>query len=122
MANKQILDNVELWNGSALTAEGKSIKACETPDFLKEDIELNSNLQLISIRLPKDLIDDLKLIAKDQSMGYQALTREVLKRFVAAEKRAMYRDLLKSHEDLQRKYLEARAELEVKKPKQKKTA
>lgn len=89
---------------------------------MKEDIEQNSNLQLISIRLPKDLIDDLKLIAKDQSMGYQALTREVLKRFVAAEKRAMYRDLLKSHEDLQRKYLEAMAELEVKKPKQKKTA
>lgn len=122
MANKQILDNVELWDGSASNAKDRSIKACEMPDFLKEDFVENSNLQLISIRLPKDLIDDLKLIAKDQGMGYQALTREVLKRFVAAEKRAMYRELLKSHEDLQRKYLEAIAELEVKKTRHKKTA
>lgn len=122
MANKQILDNVELWDGSASNAKDRSIKACEMPNFLKEDFVENSNLQLISIRLPKDLIDDLKLIAKAQGMGYQALTREVLKRFVAAEKRAMYRDLLRSHEELQKKYLEAMAELDVKKTKHRKTA
>lgn len=44
-------------------------------------------MQMISIRLPKDLITDLKEIGSAQKLGYQALMREVLKRFVDAEKK-----------------------------------
>ncbi|WP_129136365.1 hypothetical protein [Luteimonas sp. YGD11-2] len=51
-------------------------------------------LQLISIRLPKRLIDDLKLIAGDEGLGYQPLIRRVLMRFAAAEFRS------RAHEEL----------------------
>jgi len=49
-------------------------------------------LQMISIRLQKDLIDDLKLIASREGLGYQPLIRRVLQRFVAAEFRSMARE------------------------------
>ncbi len=42
-------------------------------------------LQAISIRLPKELIRNYKLIAEFHGVGYQPLMRDVLQRFVAAE-------------------------------------
>jgi len=39
-------------------------------------------LQLISIRLEKQLIEELKFIAKANGVGYQPLMRDVLHRFV----------------------------------------
>mgnify|MGYP003450604730 CR=1 FL=1 len=49
-------------------------------------------LQLISIRLQKTLIDDLKLIAKMHGLGYQPLVRQILTRFADAEKRLLLAD------------------------------
>lgn len=46
-------------------------------------------LQMISIRLPKALISDLKLIADKEGLGYQPLIRRVLMRFAEAEFRNM---------------------------------
>jgi predicted DNA binding CopG/RHH family protein len=42
-------------------------------------------LQMISIRLPRQLIDRLKLIAKHNGVGYQPLMRDVLSRFANGE-------------------------------------
>ncbi|MBB5875877.1 hypothetical protein [Xanthomonas sp. 3498] len=42
-------------------------------------------LQMISLRLQKKLIADLKLIAEAEGLGYQPLIRRVLMRFAAAE-------------------------------------
>lgn len=60
----------------------------------KEDDGLNDRLGLhpISIRFPKELVRDLKAIAHINDMGYQPLIREVLKRFVDNEKRAILAD------------------------------
>lgn len=44
-------------------------------------------LQPISIRLQKDLISDLKDIAKSHGIGYQPMIRDLLQRFVRAEKK-----------------------------------
>lgn len=49
-------------------------------------------LHPISIRFPKELVRDLKAIAQLNGMGYQPLIREICKRFVDAEKRAIMRD------------------------------
>lgn len=49
-------------------------------------------LHPISIRLPKELVRDLKAIAQLNGMGYQPLIRVVCQRFVDAEKRAILRD------------------------------
>jgi len=49
-------------------------------------------LHPISIRLPKELVRDLKAIAQLNGMSYQPLIRTVCQRFVDAEKRAIMRD------------------------------
>ena len=42
-------------------------------------------LQMISVRLPKALIDDLKFLAAREGLKYQPLMRRVLTRFAAGE-------------------------------------
>jgi len=56
-------------------------------------------LQMISIRLPKSLIEDLKLIANQQGLGYQPLIRRVLLRFAAMEFRAQAHEQLVRFDD-----------------------
>lgn len=60
----------------------------------KEDDKSDERLGLepISIRFPKDLVRDLKAIAQLNGMRYQPLIREVCKRFVEAEKKALRAD------------------------------
>lgn len=54
-----------------------------------EAIDKAMDLQLISIRLPKGLIKQLKLIAKFHCIGYQPLVRDVLLRFSRSELRSL---------------------------------
>ena len=56
------------------------------------EIEVRLGLCPISIRFPKELVRDLKAIAQLNGMSYQPLIREVCKRFVEAEKRAIHAD------------------------------
>ena len=43
------------------------------------------DLKLISIRLQKTLIDQLKLVARYHGIGYQPLIRDILNRFTGHE-------------------------------------
>lgn len=61
------------------------------PTELDQLVDESLAMQMISIRLPKRLLDDLKLIAKKEGLGYQPLMRRVLTRFASAELRAMAR-------------------------------
>jgi len=54
-------------------------------DSLKAEIEAAFELQMISIRLQKALISELKFIADYRGIGYQPLMRDVLRRFTRAE-------------------------------------
>ncbi|MEO3691471.1 hypothetical protein [Roseateles paludis] len=60
----------------------------------EESTKVDDLLELhpISIRFTKELVRDLKAIAQLNGMGYQPLIREICKRFVDAEKRAILRD------------------------------
>lgn len=49
-------------------------------------------LQMISIRLQKSLIDDLKYLAEREGLGYQPLIRRVLCRYVAFEYKSIARE------------------------------
>ena len=84
---------------------------------LDQDLEKNSSaapaeelaalddaldLQLVSIRLQKQLISDLKAIAEYHKIGYQPLVRDLLNRFVTSEKRRIVEAVL----DAKRKELE----------------
>lgn len=56
-------------------------------------IDAALGLQLISMRLQKSLIEDLKAIASLNGIGYQPLMRQILKRFVDGEKRRLNREM-----------------------------
>jgi len=108
----QILENLEFddsdqWETRKLGADPKFARSTEVPASFHEILNKSSNMQMISIRLPKELIEDMKEIGNSQKLGYQALIREVLKRFVDAEKKVMYRDLMKANEELEKKLHEA---------------
>ena len=68
-----------------------------------DEEKLSSKMQLISIRLPEPLIQDLKEIGKKEGLGYQTLIREVMKRFVAAENRKELNQAISENERLKEK-------------------
>ena len=66
--------------------------ARQATDDIEARIDSSLDLQLISVRLQKSLIDDLKGIAALNGIGYQPLMRQVLKRFVDGEKKKILKD------------------------------
>jgi hypothetical protein len=91
------------WETGELGRDEKYV-ACAPPE-LKKEIEGALELQLISIRLQKDLIAELKLIADYRGLGYQPLIRDVLGRWARSEIMLIAREL----QDAQK----AREELEA---------
>lgn len=84
-----------------------------TAELMKEAMD-SLNLQMISIRLQKSLIEDLKLIAKANGVGYQPLMRDVLRRFVECEKKQIMRDYLeKALEDKKKEEKESKGKSEA---------
>ena len=76
----RIKDTTEAWDSRALGADEEHVGVADQ-DYetaLDDAIEL----QLISIRLPKHLINQYKLIAHFHKIGYQPLMRDVMARFV----------------------------------------
>ncbi|MDH2999382.1 hypothetical protein A1D23_04600 [Chelonobacter oris] len=53
-------------------------------------------LQAISIRIPKGLLKDIKDIAKLNGLGYQPLIKQILNRFVNAEKRMIANEMIRA--------------------------
>jgi uncharacterized protein (DUF4415 family) len=79
----EIADTPEAWENGEL---GQSLDhAVVAPSKLAAEIDEALGLQMISIRLNKDLIDAFKLLGIKHEMGYQPLMREALKRFVEGE-------------------------------------
>lgn len=80
----------DLWDNRELGASKEhAVKSDQDAIFVDDKL----GLQMISIRLQKGLIEDLKNIAEIEGLGYQPLMKRVLKRFVEAEKK----QILKEH-------------------------
>lgn len=58
-----------------------------------EKIDEAVGLQMISIRLERALLGNLKLIAKHHGVGYQPLIRDLLNRFARSELLSILQDL-----------------------------
>ncbi len=69
----------ELWENKQLGASAKHAK----PISREEDKNLDDSmgLQLLTIRLQKELIEQFKELAKIEGIGYQPLMRQVLTRY-----------------------------------------
>jgi uncharacterized protein (DUF4415 family) len=79
----QIADTREAWESGELGQSHEYAKVA--PSKLASEIDDALGLQMISIRLDKELIDMFKLLGGKYQMGYQPLMREALKRFVDGE-------------------------------------
>tara|TARA_R110000868_G_scaffold387274_2_gene655829 strand:- start:478 stop:846 length:369 start_codon:yes stop_codon:yes gene_type:complete len=91
--DKLIEGSVENWENGVLGSDEAFVKIAESATSLGIDEMLE--LQMISIRLQKGMIKDLKSIAKYHGLGgYQPLIRRVLERFMIAEMKSIARDSL----------------------------
>ena len=94
MSTSKIESTAETWESRALGASAEHVAVADTSHDLALDEALG--LQSISIRLPKQLIDQYKLIAHFHGVGYQPLMRDILTRFVpGALKEIMQTQMLK---------------------------
>lgn len=71
------------WDTGELGREEKYAECA--PEELRREIDEALALQMISVRLQKQLIIELKMIAQYRGIGYQPLIRDVLSRFTRAE-------------------------------------
>lgn len=80
----------EAWDNRELGCSEAHVKVSDDIG----DTELNDALELhpISIRLNKSLIEDLKMIADLNGLGYQPLIRQVLTRFADCEKKRILQE------------------------------
>jgi predicted DNA binding CopG/RHH family protein len=81
----------EAWESGKLGEDFKHAKVLKDDgiDFMIDDA---LELQSISIRLQKSLIEDFKAIAHLNGVGYQPLMRQVLTRFADCEKKRILRE------------------------------
>lgn len=115
----KILASDEAWDTGQL---GEDIEHAKE---IKEDeaqVDEALELQLISIRLQKSLIEDFKSIAALRGVSYQPLMRQVLNRFVEAEKKQLLNERVLEMQERVRKEKETQAEARPAHPKQKKVA
>jgi len=74
--------------------------AAIAPAGISADVDKSLDLQLVSIRLQKGLINSMKIIAKYRGVGYQPLMRDLLNRFAVSELRAITMELERKQQQL----------------------
>lgn len=95
MKKKKIESTIEAWESGALGADEAFVS---TFDFDNDKVDEAFELQAISVRMRKQLISDLKVIAQHNGLGYQTLMKQILERFAQAELRKMAREFVESAE------------------------
>lgn len=108
----KILASDEAWDTGQLGDDAEYVKVIEQDDA---QIDEALELQPISIRLQKSLIDDFKALAALNGMSYQPLMRQVLTRFADCEKKRILRERVEEMRQAKEKHTDAP-------PKQKKAA
>lgn len=76
------------------------------PPEEEAEIERALELQMISIRLQRSLITNLKLIADFHKIGYQPLIRDLLNRFVRSELAIVLKDMIEQRKAMLEKMQE----------------
>lgn len=87
---KKIEGTEEEWDTGALGRDENFVSVAK--DMSIELLDDSLELQMISIRLQKSLIEDFKMIAELHGIGYQPLIRQTLMRFADCEKKQLLRE------------------------------
>jgi predicted DNA binding CopG/RHH family protein len=87
----KIPGTIEAWETGEL---GNSLEHAKLADVeILREVEETLAMQMISIRLPKSVIEDFKAIASLEGIGYQPLMREALTRFAQGESRRIMHEV-----------------------------
>lgn len=87
----KIEDTADAWGPEGTLGNDADFALAAQTD-VSAAVDSSLGLQPISIRLQKSLVDNLKLLAQINGLGYQPLIRQVLTRFVDCELKALLRD------------------------------
>jgi polysaccharide pyruvyl transferase WcaK-like protein len=88
----KIESSIENWENGALGMDAAF--AVRASDEEAVAIDKATGMQLISIRLERELITALKAIAKYHGIGYQPMVRDLMHRFAISESKVIYGKLL----------------------------
>lgn len=88
----KIEGSIENWEKGVLGMDMESAERVSAEEAAA--IDKAAGMQLISIRLERDLISALKSIAKYHGIGYQPMVRDLLRRFAISETKDVYSKLL----------------------------
>ncbi len=81
--NSKIEGTDEAWDSGLLGNDENYVRRASKE--VEAEIDDSLGLQLISIRLPKELLKELKIVAQFHDVGYQPLIRDALTRFASSE-------------------------------------
>jgi len=102
MSNQTIKSSDEAWDERELGADEASVEVVDAKTA--EAIDEAAGTKLISIRLQKSLIEDLKMIgAVNNGIGYQTLAKQILQRFVDCEKKRIFNEVMSARLEEQEK-------------------
>lgn len=93
----KIVGTEEAWESRVLGAEEAFVEAVSKKE--EQDVDASIGLQMISIRLDRDLIEKVKLIADFHGVGYQPLMRDALQRFADSELRNIVERAVRSQRE-----------------------
>lgn len=94
----KILGSDDAWESKKLGYDEKHVKVAD--QNLSKAVDESLGLQMISIRLNKDLIDAFKVMGQFHGIGYQPLMRDALQRFADSEMKAIVSGFVESQKDL----------------------
>ena len=82
--------SAEAWDSGELGEDMNSaiVASAETTRAINDAL----GLQMISIRLPKSVIEDFKVLAQIEGVGYQPLMRTALMRYAECESKRVMRE------------------------------
>jgi len=117
---QKINGTIEAWESRQLGADASSAQKVSLEKH--QEIEQALGLQMISIRLDKDLIQSFKTIGQFHGIGYQPLMRDALKRFVESEMKSIVTGMVQSQRELKVQRVKSDASLAPELNKSKKAA
>jgi predicted DNA binding CopG/RHH family protein len=81
------IENDDAWDTGEMGRDENHVRAAKMTPDIQAEIDDAMELQMISIRLPKSLIEDFKFLGEVNGIRYQTLIRQSLVRFAEGEKK-----------------------------------
>ncbi len=76
----EFVDDSERWDNRELGAHENSVRV--STQGTEKRLDESLGLQMISMRLPKEVVEQFKVLARKQGLGYQPFIRQILMNYL----------------------------------------